>query len=48
MKNKAKNAVLKAMRGKAEEALSELQYFPNGIVCLVKGLKTDSEEDECV
>ena len=34
------------MREKAEEALAELQYCPNGMFRLVKGLKTDSKEVE--
>ena len=38
MKNKA---VLKAVREKAEEALTELQNCPKGMFRLVKGLKTD-------
>ena len=36
----------KAMREKAEEALTELQKCPNGMFRLVKGLKTDSKEVE--
>ena len=40
MKNKAKKAVSKAMREKAEEALSEYKNFPYGMIRLVKGLKT--------
>ena len=32
------------MREKAEEALTELQYCPNEMFRLVKGLKTDSKE----
>ena len=32
------------MREKAEEALTELQNYPNGMLRLVKGLKTDSKE----
>ena len=44
MKNKANKAVTQAMREKAEEALSELQNCPNGMLRLVKGLKTDSKE----
>ena len=43
MKNKA---VSKAMREKAEEAVSELENCPNGMFSLVKGLKTDSKEVE--
>ena len=44
MKNKARKAASKAMREKAEEALTELRNFPNGMLRLVKGLKTDSNE----
>ena len=36
MKNKAKKAVSKATREKAEEALTELKDFPNGVLRLVK------------
>ena len=43
MKNKV---VSKAMREKAEVALTELQIFPNGMFRLVNGLKTDSKEVE--
>ena len=43
MENKA---VSKAMRGKVEEALTELQNCPNGMFQIVKGLKTDSKEVE--
>ena len=43
MKNKA---VSKAMREKAEEALTELQKCLYGMIRLVKGLKTDSKEVE--
>ena len=43
MKNKT---VSKAMREKAEEALTELQYCPYGMLRLVKGQKTDSKEVE--
>ena len=45
MKNKA---VSKAMRQKAEEAITELQNCTNGMFSLVKGLKTDSNEVEGV
>ena len=38
MKNKVKKAVTKAMREKADEALSDLQSCPNGMFMLVKGL----------
>ena len=34
------------MREKAEEVLTELKIFPNGMFRLVKGLKTDSKEVE--
>ena len=44
IKNKANEAVSKAMREKAEEALTELQNCPNLMFWLVKGLKTDSNE----
>ena len=40
MKNKV---VSKAMREKAEEALTEIQNFPNGMLRLVKGVKTCSK-----
>ena len=43
LKNKAKKAVSKAMREKAEEALTELEYCPNGMFRLVKRLKTHSK-----
>ena len=46
MKNKAKTAVSKAMREKAEEALAELQHCQFGMIRLVKGLKSDSKEVE--
>ena len=46
MKNKARKAVSKAMKEKAEEALTEFKNSPNGMFCLVKGLKTDSKEFE--
>ena len=48
MKNKADKAVTKAMREKAEEALTCLQNSPNWIFRQVKGLKTDSKEVEGV
>ena len=48
MKNKAKKAVSKAMRVKAEEELTELQRCPNGMLRVVKGLKTGSKEVEGV
>ena len=44
MKKKSNKAVSKAMKEKAEEALAELQNCPNGMLRLVKGLKTDSKE----
>ena len=44
LKNKAKKAVSKAMREKAEEVFTELQNCPYGMLRLVKGLKTDSKE----
>ena len=34
------------MREKIEEALTELKYCPNGMLRLVKGLKTDTKEVE--
>ena len=37
-----KKEVYKAMREKAEEALTELQNCPNGMFRLVRGLKTNS------
>ena len=46
LKNKAKKAVSKAMREKAEVELTELQYCPYGMFILVKGLKTDNKEVE--
>ena len=46
MKNKAKKAVSKAMREKAEEALTGLQNCPNRMFRLLKRLKTDSNEVE--
>ena len=44
IKNKAKKAVSKAMREKAEEALTELQNCSNGMLRPVKGRKHDSKE----
>ena len=44
MKNRAKKAVSKAVREKAEEAIPELQNCPYGMFMLVKGLKFDSKE----
>ena len=46
MKNKANKVVSKAMREKADEALTELQNCPYGMFRPVKGLKTDSKEVE--
>ena len=46
MNNKANKAVSKAMRQKAEEALTELNNCPNGMLRLEKRLKTDSKEVE--
>ena len=46
MKNKANKAVSKAMREKAEEALTELQNCPNWMPRLAKVLKTNSKEVE--
>ena len=44
--NEAKKAVSKAMREKAEDALSESNNSSNGLFRFVKGLKTDSKEVE--
>ena len=46
MKNKANKAVSKAMREKAEDALTGLKNCPNWMFGLVKGLNTDSKEVE--
>ena len=46
MKNKANKAVSKALIEKSDEALTELQYCPNGMFRLVKGLESDSKEVE--
>ena len=46
MKKEAKKAVSKEMREKAENAFTELQYFPNRMFRLVKVLKVDSKEAE--
>ena len=46
LKNKAKKVVSKAMREKAEWMLTELQNCPNGMLRLVKGMKTDSKDVE--
>ena len=45
-KNKAKTAVSKAMREKAEDTHTKLQYCQNFMFRLVKGLKMDSKEDK--
>ena len=42
IKNKVEKAVSKALREKAEEAITELQNYPNGMFRLVMGLMTDS------
>ena len=47
MKNKGNKAVSKAMKEKAEEALTESQNCPYVMFRLVKGLKNDSKEAEC-
>ena len=46
MRNKVKKAVCEEMRDKADEALTELQNYPNGMFRLVRGLMTDSNEVE--
>ena len=46
MINKVSKAVSKATREKAEEALTELQYCPYGMLRLANRLKTDSKEVE--
>ena len=46
MKNKVIKAASKAMGEKAEEALTGLQSFQNGMFRLAKGLKTDDAEFE--
>ena len=43
MKNKENKVVIKAMREKAEDVLTELQNCPNGMFGLEKGLETDSK-----
>ena len=43
MRNNAKKSVSKAMKEKAEEALTELQNCPYGMLRLVKGLETHSK-----
>ena len=43
IKNKAKKAASKEMRDKSEEVLTEQKNCPNGMLMLVKGLKTDSK-----
>ena len=45
MMNIARKAASKALREKAEEALTELK-MSNGVFRLVKGLKIDSKEVE--
>ena len=45
MRNKIEKAVSKAMREKADKTLTELKKFPNWMLLLVKGLKTDGKED---
>ena len=45
-KNKAKKAVSKAMREKVEEAFTELQNCPYGMLRIMKGQKTESKEVE--
>ena len=47
-KSRKNKAVSKAMRGKAEEVLTELQNCPNGMFSLLRRLKTDSKEVEGV
>ena len=44
MKNKSNKAVSKAIKVNAEEALTELQNCPNGMLRLVKRLKTDRKK----
>ena len=46
MKSKPKKGVSKAVRVKAEEALTELHNYPYGMLRLVRGLKTDSKEGD--
>ena len=46
IKARGKKSVSKAMREKAEEALTELQNCSYGMLGLVKELKTDSKEVE--
>ena len=46
MTNPAKKVVLMAMRGKAEERLTELRNFLHGMFILVRGLGIDSTEVE--
>ena len=43
-KNKAKKAVSKAMREKAEEVITELKNCAIGMFRLVRGLKIDMKE----
>ena len=46
MKNKAKKAVSKVMREKAEESLTEFQNCSNGMSRVAEGLKIDCKEVE--
>ena len=46
MKNEVRKAVPQAMREKAEEALTVLQFCPYGMFMLVTGLGIDSKELE--
>ena len=46
MKNKAKKAVSKEMREKTEGTLPKIKNCSNGMLRLVKGLKTDIREGE--
>ena len=48
IKSKAKKVVLKAMREKAEEGLTELKNYQNVMSKLVIGLKIDRKEVESV
>ena len=43
MKNKAKKAISKVVRKNADEAPTMLNYCPNGMLGLVKGLKYGKE-----
>ena len=44
MWNKVGKAVSKVMRENVEQALTEFQNCPNGMLRLAKGLKADSKE----